>query len=192
MMKYRLCLGLILLTFTCWGQNKYEKEYRIAQSEFPTNAYELIAEQLASSKRIRFYKETDSLKNSFEAKFKKGKLHYSVEFDEQGILEDIEIIIKEKDIPEESWDNINEYLQNKFSKVRIVKIQQQYPVNGTSEKELIHHAFQNLILPYINYELVFAAKVEKGFQTYEALFNAKGEFIKLRKSLSSSYDHVLY
>ena len=192
MMKYRLCIGLLVLACTCWGQNKYEKEYRISQSEFPANAYELIAEQLEASKRIRFYKETDSLKHSFEAKFKKRKLHYSVEFDEQGKLEDIEVIIKEKDIPEDSWGKINRYLQNEFDKVRIIKIQQQYAANGTSEKELIHHAFQNLILPYINYEIIFASKDDKGFQTFEALYNAEGELRKLRKSLSSSYDHVLY
>ncbi|AWX44143.1 hypothetical protein HME9304_01143 [Flagellimonas maritima] len=192
MIKYKFFIGFLSLTCICWSQDKNEKEFRISKPEFPSNAYELISEQLASAKRIRYYFETDSLKKSYEAKFKKGRLHYSVEFDENGKLEDVEFIIEEKDIPEESWKKINTYLQDNFEKVRIKKIQQQYRSNGIIEKELIYQAFQNLILPHINYEIVFASKANKGYQTYEALFDAKGMFLKLRKSLSSAYDHVLY
>ncbi|MEO9512439.1 MAG: hypothetical protein ABJN84_17240 [Flavobacteriaceae bacterium] len=194
MIKYSPFINFLFLLCCSisWSQNKYEQEYRISQSEFPSNAYNLISQQLESSKRIRFYKEIDSVKKSFEAKFKKGKLHYSIEFDKHGNLEDIEFQIKEVDIPEDSWSSISTYLIHTFRKVRIVKIQQQYPIDDGPTEKIIKQAFQNLILPYINYEIVFTAKGKKGFLTYEALFNAEGKLVKLRKSLSSSYNHVLF
>lgn len=173
-------------------QAKYERESRIDQDGFPQSALSQIELYLQDARRIRFYQETDSVKQSYEVKFKKGKLRYSVEFDEKGALEDIEFIIAKNDVPEETWERINDYLKHHFSKYRIKKIQQQYPLKIGQPKETIREAFQNLLLPYINYEFVFMAKNGKNFEMFEALFNAEGHLITLRKSYSSSYDHVLY
>ena len=100
-MKFRLTLflmfGIAQITF---GQNKYERESRIDKSDFPKSAYLLIEDYLKDAKRVRFYQETDSTKKSFEAKFKKGRLHYSVEFDAQGTLEDVEFKIKDNQFPD--------------------------------------------------------------------------------------------
>lgn len=194
MMRYRL-LGIaafLALTSTVSGQEKREQEYRITSSEFPKQAFSQVSPYLQDSKRIRFYKEIDGQKSSFEVKFKKDKLHYSVEFDPQGELEDVEFIIQKNDIPEDSWKTIKQYLDDEFGKVRIKRMQQQYPNDGTQANKVLQDAFQNLILPYINYEIVFSTKGKKGFQTYEGLFNAKGESIGIRKSLPSNYDHILY
>ena len=175
------------------AQNKYERESRIDEEEFPKASYLLIQDYLDDAKRIRFYKETDSIKKSYEAKFKKGRLHYSVEFDESGKLEDVEFIIKEQDVPNDTWGTILFYLDENHAKYRIKKIQQQDPLlDGQSEKKLLHNAFQNLILPEVNYELIFSAKKDKEFQEYEALFDAEGQLIQIRKSFPPSYDHVLY
>lgn len=174
------------------GQNKFEKETRIRKKDFPANAFMLIQDQLHHARRIRYYQETDSTKKSFEAKFKKGQLFYSVEFDEEGKLEDIEFTITETDIPEETWTAITEYLTQNHMKFCIKKIQQQYPLNDRKPELLVHEAFQNLILQYINYEIVFAAKKGNAFQFYEALFNAEGKLTTLRKMVSPSYDHVQF
>lgn len=56
----------------------------------------------------------------------------------------------------------------------------------------LQEAFQNLILPYINYEFIIAGKEEKGFVEYELLFDATGKFLGKRKSIPQKYDHVLY
>lgn len=187
-----LALLILCLCQTALAQNKYERETRIKREQFPKNALELIQDHLSHAKKIRFYQETDSTKNSYEAKFKKGRLHYSVEFDQQGTLEDIEFRITEVDIPEETWLAITKYLEQVHPKYRIKKIQQQYPVGDRATEKTVHDAFQNLILDYVNYEVVFAAKANKGFQTYEALFNSEGQLIIIRKSFPPSYDHVLY
>ncbi|MEX0316258.1 MAG: hypothetical protein AB3N18_18905 [Allomuricauda sp.] len=194
MTRFRLFAAIVLfmLVFKGLAQNKYEQEYRVSESEFPSIALKMISPYLNDAKRIRFYQEIDSVKKSFEVKFKKGKLRYSVEFDEQGQLEDVEFLITPDDIPEESWSQINSHLKSNFQKARIKKIQQQYPVGNSDSKKVLKEAFQNLILEYINYELIFTTKEDKGFQTYEGLFNASGKLIRLRKSFSPKYDHLLY
>lgn len=174
------------------SEDKHEKETRIEESEFPEKALTKISPYLEDAKRIRFYKEVDSLKKSYEVKFRLGKLHYSVEFDPQGELEDVEFIIKENDVPEESWSRITAYLNHNFNKPRVLKIQQQYPKNGKTAQRVFKDAFQNLILPYINYEIIFTSNEEEGFQGYEGLFNARGQRLSIRKSIVADYDHLLY
>lgn len=193
-MKFKYILYLLVGTAQiASAQNKYEKELRIDKDDFPNTSYLLIKDYLEDAKRVRFYQETDSTKKSYEVKFKKGRLHYSVEFDEKGLLEDVEFKIKERDIPNETWETITFYLDENHSKYRVKKIQQQYPVRkGQPTDETLHNAFQNLILPEVNYELVFSAKESNGFQEYEALFDSEGQLIRIRKSFPPSYDHVLY
>lgn len=182
----------VLFTFVSSAQNKYEREFRIKKSQFPEKALNHIEEKLEDARRIRFYKEIDSVKVSFEAKFKKDRLKYSVEFDENGALEDIEILIKSVDIPNDAFAKINKYLQNEFVKYKIQKMQQQYPVGVNDTESTIKNAFQNLMLPSIKYELIVSGKRNKGYAQYEVLFDAAGSFEKIRKSLPSNYDHVLY
>lgn len=176
-----------------WAQNKYEREFRIRKSQFPENAYSTLKEHIQNAKRIRFYKEIDSAKTSYEIKFKKDRLFYSIEFDSTGELEDVEILIQEVDIPNESYGAIESYLKANFAKFRIRKIQQQYVRSafGTVSNTL-KNAFQNIIDPRINYELIIGAKTDGYYQDYEILFDAQGKFISLRKSLPANYDHVLY
>lgn len=194
-MKNKL-FGLSLIIICCcsftMSQDKYEREFRIRKSQFPTAALDVMESELQEVKRLKFYKETDSAKTSFEAKFKKDRLWYSVEFDEKGHLEDIEVLIKEVDIPSDALAKMITYFESQFSKYRIKRIQQQYPANQEQLKETFRNAFQNLLLPSLNYELIVAGKVDKNYFDYEILFDAEGNFKKIRKSLPPNYDHVLY
>ncbi len=184
----------MVLLCGCWAsaQKKYEREYRIKKSQFPKKALEYIDEKLEDARRIRFYKETDSIKTSYEAKFKKDRLKYSVEFNEEGVLEDIELLIRPIDIPDDAFSKMNDYLEKNFTQYRIQKIQQQYPVGENDAETIVKNAFQNLMLPYIKYEIIISGKKDRGFAQYEVLFNADGNFENLRKSLPPNYDHVLY
>lgn len=196
MNKYRfLLLGVIVLLQFSAGfcQVKVEREHRIKKNQFPETAHDFIKEKLKDAKNIRFYKETDTTKITYEAKFKKDRLHYSVEFDESGKLEDIEILIKEVDVPEDSWSNITKFLEEKFNKHKIRKIQQQYPITSAETAETtLNNAFQNLLIPSLNYELMVRGKTKGNHADFEILFGAEGGFIKMRESLPANYDHVLY
>ena len=172
---------------------KYEREFRIRKEQFPARALESMEDHLKEVKRLRFYREIDSNRSSYEIKFKYVRLHYSVEFSSDGVLEDVEVRIKPVDIPADSWQTITEDLNRRFSKFRVRKIQQQYPREAfPSATETLKNAFQNLLLPQIRYELIVQARVDKGFLNYEILYDADGKFLNLRKSLPPNYDHVLY
>lgn len=191
--QVKIILASFLFCFQlAHSQYKYEKEHRILKSQFPTEAIAIIEENITDYKRIKFYKETDSIKISFEAKLKKDKLWYSIEFNEDGKLEDIEILIKSTDIPNDTYSNIEHYLNNNFTKYRIKRLQQQYPSTNDSLDEIFKNAFQNLILPSNNYEFVVVGRKEKGYLDYEILFDADGNFKQIRTSLPPNYDHVLY
>lgn len=175
-----------------YAQYKYEREYRIRKSQFPNNALELIEEKVTDAKRIKFYKETDSAKVSYEAKLKKDRLWYSIEFSEEGVLEDIEILIKTTDIPDATLSKIEAYLNQNFKKYRIKRLQQQYTARTDALETTLRNAFQNLILPTNNYELMVVGKKDDGYMDYEILFDADGNFKNQRTSLPPNYDHVLY
>ena len=189
---------ITILTIAClYGQGiqaqyKVEREFRILKSQFPPNALALIDEHVEGARRLKFYKELDSTRISFEAKFKKDRLWYSVEFDADGTLEDIEILIKPADIPNESYSNIEAYLSENFLRYRIKRLQQQYPHTTDTVENTFKNAFQNLLLPTLNYEVVIAGKREDGYMDYEILFDADGNFQNIRTSLPPNYDHVLY
>ena len=191
--KYLITALCLLCLWNIQSQNKYEREYRIKKNQFPTNALTFIEDQLKDARQIRYYRETDSAKISYEAKFKLDRLRYSVEFDEQGQLEDVEILIKEVDIPNSSMAEITQFLDSEFTKYRIRRLQQQYPVSEhESIEQTLKNAFQNLLIPSIRYELIIAGKKTRGFEDFEILFNAEGKFLEMRKSLPANYDHILY
>jgi len=194
-MKYNHTILLILLFggIVCYAQNKSEREYRIKKSEFPTNAIEFIKEEIVGAKKLRFYKELDSTKIIRKARLKKDKLYYCLEFDASGTLKDVEVVITRVDIPNDSFSEIQAYLEKNINNHKIRRISQQYLVTEEiSIETTVKNAFQNLILPSINYELIVSGSSDKGRREYEVLFDYKGSFKSLRKLVAPNYDHVLY
>ena len=193
-MKYKALLFLSLfMGFAGVAQVKSEREFRIRESQFPALALEKAKPYLEGVRRLRFYKEIDGTRHSYEIKFKKERLHYSVEFSDSGVLEDIEVRIKPIDIPEDSWKAVEDHLDTLFTKYKVRKIQQQYPANAfPSDSAVFRNAFQNLLLPQIRYELVVQGKIPEGYRDYEILYDARGGFLNKRESLPPNYDHVLY
>lgn len=191
-MRYSV-LFFVWLLLTCQSGHaqKKERELRIKKVQFPEVAMAKLEPYLEDARKKRFYREFDGEKTSYEAKFKKGRLFYSVEFNSDGFFEDVEFIITEDDIPEDSFEQIESYLNKNFDHHRIKKIQQQYP-KQKNEVATLREAFQNILTPYLNYEIIIASKGEKGFEEYEVLFDAQGKFLISRKSIPQKYDHVLY
>ncbi len=195
MKKFNFLLVLITVfgSLNLNAQEKYEREYRIRKKEFPIKALQLIKTKLDDAKKIKYYKEIDSSITSFEVKFKKARLWYSIEFDINGDLEDVEIKIKDVDIPNETYTAIERYLHNTYSLFKIKKIQQQYVATTiTNTDTTLKNAFQNLMLPSVNYEVTVAGKKEKKYEDFEILFDAEGNFKSIKKSLPPNYDHILY
>ncbi len=194
MMKFSLSALLILgMLGPALAQVKQEREYRIRKNQFPEEAVLAMEPYLESARRLRYYREIDSARSSYEMKFKIRRLHYSVEFTPESRLEDAEVEIRPLDIPDATWESIQSHLQEKFGRYRVRKIQQQYPRGSFADTEAtLRAAFQNLLLPEIRYELVVQARTDSGISQYEALYDSEGKLLKLRKALPPNYDHVLY
>ena len=193
-MRLTTCIvfSFLLVNVFCFGQKKQEREFRIDQEDLPQKIIPILSDYLNTVKRLRFYKELDGEKSSYEVKFKKDKLFYSVEFDENGTLEDVEFIIKETAIPRVTLNTIKDHFSKTYGKFRIKKIQQQYLNNGTDTKAVLRKAFQNLLVPEINYEIVIAVKDGEGYGEYEVTFDSDGQHLLTRKSIAPKYDHVLF
>lgn len=190
--RFTTVVFIVLYSCQIHAQHKYEREFRILKSQFPADAITLINNNVQDVKRLKFYKEIDSTITTFEAKFKKDKLRYGIQFNADGALENIQFLIKPTDIPNETFIRIKSYLNNTFSKYRIRRMQQQYSsINDITEK-VFENAFQNLILPTINYKIIVTGKKDKGFTDYELLFNADGDLRNIRTSLPQNYDRILY
>ncbi len=194
MIKCKLILAplLFFILFNAKAQTKQEREYRIDRDALPEQCLILLQDYLSNTKRLRFYEEHDGEKASYEIKFKKDKLFYSIEFDGNGTLEDVEFIIKPQDIPTDVYESITSYFREKHHKYRIKKIQQQYLNKSGNEQLVLKNAFQNLILADINYEIIITTKDKGGFSEYEITFDSAGNHLLTRKAVNSNYDHVLY
>lgn len=192
MTKFSL-LFLIGFTTISFSQSKNEKEERIDASEFPETAQHYFNRISDQVKYLKFYKETDGDKHSFEAKFKLNKLHYSVEFDTLGKLEDIEIVIKEKHIPKPVLKTILSYFETNFQKVRFIKIQKQYVKNSNkTDQQFINYVLDSPIGKNTHFEIIAEIKTNGERFLKEFTFKNTGEFEKSRPVSSSSYEHALY
>ncbi len=173
---FALLLGQVMVS-----QNKFERKSKVDLEDFPEKAYALLQPHIENARRIRLYKEVDGTKQSYEVKFKKRKLHYSVEFDARGNLEDVEFNIKAVDIPEDSWKAIQKYLKSNYSDYEIKTMLQQYAMQAdVSEEQLLYNAFQNLILPDVQYVLEFTSKKSGKKQLIVGHFNSDGSLILIQ------------
>jgi len=195
-MKYIFFLLLLCSSLFCISQNSYkhEKEERIEKQLFPQNALELLDKTLPKKiKKVKYYKEQDSAKISYESKLKYNSKKYSIEFSEEGLLEDVEITIKQKEIPSKTFEKIKKYLYGKYTSFRIKKIQRQYRnTTNTDAETIVKEAFSETKTGTHFYEIIAEVKTEKERYFIEITFTKDGDFELSRTIIQGSYDHILY
>ncbi len=194
-MNFRLFI--IILVLCSWqtlaSQTKNESEQRIKLSEFPKKAQDVIEALPSNSKRIKFYKETDGGKESFEAKFKYNKRYYSLEFSKEGDIEDIEVITKLKHIKQTSKHQLVKYFEASFDKYKIIKIQEQFIFKkNNAESKFVEEVLTKDINLSPNFEIIAEVKNESKRNIREFTFDSKGKFLNFRILNPTSYEHVLY
>ena len=188
-MKYNLSLFLLLFSIgsQCFSQTQAEREHRIKKSEFPS--YELNPMLLVQAKKIRYYREVDTSATTYSLKFKKNKMDYHMDFNEKGILLDMGFLVKEIDIPSDSYSAITAYLNNNYKRVKIKRIHQRY---AATDENAIRNTFQNLILPTITYRIQFRAKKKQHMEDFIATFDAEGKVLHVKRALPANFDRILY
>ena len=191
-MKKLTFLLLILFSFSSIAQSKKkEKEARISRDEMPPKSLLLLGKfDDKEFKQKTYFFEIDGNKKSYEAKFIYKKHAYSVEFSEEGKLQDVEKVIEKKEIPTSTRDAIEVYLENNFDAFKLEKIQEQFPNKGKAE-ETFQESLQQNQNPD-NYEIIVQVKKEQRYFVYEFLFDAFGKFKKKRKVDKNSYDYLIF
>lgn len=193
MNKIFLICSLLLCGFNGWSQTKNEQEERVTLEVLPEAAIAVINELPKRCKRIRFYQETDGEKQSFEAKFKYKKQHYSLEFDTEGVIEDIEIVIEPNELEAAIKSKIDNYFEEHFDKFQYVKIQKQYVYYPSIQPvTFVNELLSKQSHAEVNYEVIAEAKLNSKRELGEFLFGKSGNFKSFRTLNPDSYEHILY
>jgi hypothetical protein len=167
-----LAMLLYLNSSLSYAQEKQEQEFRIDDSEVPEAASSFIA-QVPVKKSFRWYKEKNGSLVTFEAKGRWNRHEISIEFNDAGVIEDIEITQKMRSIPQAVRERITAVLKEEGSRYRIKKMQYQFV--GKPEVLLALLMRDSLEQLASNYELVVQVKVDNAYHIYEYLFDNSGK-----------------
>lgn len=191
MNKIIITTGFIFFfCFVTKAQQKYEREYRIKSEMIPQFAKQFI-DLIGSDLKIKWYKEISLDDITLEAKFKHKKKKFSVEFDTLGKLQDVEFIIKKKEIIPEVYNKMEYKLDSLFQNWKFQKIQKHY--SGKSV-DIITSIRKNEAINSIKvtYEIVLKGKKLEIAQLYEITFNEQGEIDNILEIIQDKADHLEY
>lgn len=191
--KYLLMSLLLSVGFIGFSQTKQEREFRIEKTELPEAVISFIDDLPNNSKRLRFYKEVDGNKQSFEVKFRIKKTYYSAEFDTNGKIENIEVLTKVRQIDDAILDTIESYFQNNFKKAKFLKVQKQFlPIENASPNDLLNSILNGELDTKAHFEIIAEITENSTRNLREFNFDQNGDLISSRVVAPSSYGHVLY
>jgi hypothetical protein len=186
-----LSIGFLLLfPFISKAQHKYEREFRIKSETIPQSAKELI-DSISADSKIKWYKEISLNDITLEAKFKYNKKKFSVEFDTLGKLQDVEFVIKKREISPEVYNKIERKLDSVYEKWKFQKIQIHY--SGKS-RDIVAAIRKNEPSDSIKiaYEIVLKGKNLEDTNLYEITFNEQGELKNILLIIQDKADHLEY
>jgi hypothetical protein len=180
---------LFISTFTsAFTQLKYEKESRLKKADIPPLAFELI-ESLAIPGKTKWYLEQSLNGNSVEAKFRFNQKYYSIEFDTEGNLQDVEITIQINEISDKVKETIFKKLESEFNKYSIQKIQAHYPGKSAEVLSIIKKPL-NLNGKTVKYELIVNGKTGNTTKQYEIVFDTNGILTEKKEIIQKNADNL--
>jgi hypothetical protein len=166
----------------------------VERNDFPDKAIELLNHLPKEVKKLKYYKEKDGDKLSFEAKFKYQKRNFSIEFDQMGDLEDIEITLTKRAAKKNLPSTIIDYLNTEYKKYHFFKVQTQYKKEKTNDAlELLEKSLKMIFDEHNNFEII--AQVQNPNSKYQLLeftFNSKGHLLNSRTLKARPYEYILY
>lgn len=180
-MGKKLFLSLLLLltiSSVLVGQAKQEQELRIAAEAVPEAASTWLAVVFGDLDRVKWYAEETSGRRSIEAKFKYDRRQYSVEFSPTGELEDVESVLKLRQIPDSTRQQLTATFLT-LPKFKLRRIQQQWQGSTEGIKSALQGNFPEEVM--VQYEIEFSAKLEDIYGIWEGTFNTTGELLTYRQ-----------
>lgn len=195
MKKLFIIIIILSSAFVQAQDKKIEKEEGIDRKDMPEAASFLIEKIPEKAKRLRYYYQTDGEEESYETKFRFKRSIFSVEFGKDGKLQDVEVTLKERQLPRISLENIQNYLKVNHERHKLEKIQAQYLPRNTSENVAEKVFLKSLSFDSQqpdNYEIIVAVKNKGKLKKFEMLFDKNGEFKSEREIIRNSYDYLIF
>ncbi len=159
------------------GQHKLEHEKRTVVDSVPDRAVRFIS-NIQFDTKVKWYKEIGLDGISWEAKAKKNKKKYSIEFDKKGKLEDLEITVLPRDVPSALNKNILLYFKSQYTNHKIAKLQIQYIGSDDNILRLINKNERYDLTQ--NFEII--ARIINKNETFsqELLFSETGQLLSTK------------
>lgn len=191
-MKRLKTLALTPILIHCFisytiAQEKVEKEESIQKSEVNSRALNFV-EAANFSKKVRWYKEYGISKESLEAKVKFKRHWYSIEFDSDGNLEDIEQVVKFRKLPKEVRAAMSDNLSDRFNKFRVLRTQLQWLENPKTLLTFFNN--QNARPTVEGYELEVEGYLDGKIRTYEVTCTSSGNVISVLRYVPRPTDNL--
>ena len=188
--RYHLSILFLLTSFSLVAQNKTEVERSISATAVPSAARAWLHETYASTPRLHWYLERSSGETSYEAKLRHRGAWHSVEFDEDGALQDVEIIVELSALPETARRGMAAYFDTTYTKHRIRKIQQQL----TGPPEVVRAVIQGEPGEEVTYryEVEFYGKSRRSKALWEGLFDDQGQLLERKRIVLRPTDNLMY
>ena len=171
-------------------QEKKEVEKRIKESEVHEDAIEWLEDAYENKRKTKWYYQTDGDEEVFEAKLKYKKHLHSVEFNLKGEVQNVEVLLKEKEMDKAVHQNITGYLENNYNKYSFSKIQIKYTGEEDDLEDMIdENEFEDIT---INYEIEYYGKTDSEDELWEGIFNENGMFLEKRVVKIKATDNLDY
>ena len=185
-----LTLALLMVGPAAFSQHKIEREYAIKTSQVPEQALKFV-NQSFNKNRIRWYAEESQKGRSIEAKVKQDGTIYSVEFDEDGNLQDIEMLIAFNSLAEDLRKAMMKTLEADFTRIKIHKVQRQWTGPAATLQQLLNKKSPGGKYT-TRYELVIRGTKGKSTSDHEVLLDEKGTLINQSKIIQKDSPHLLF
>ena len=182
--------ALLFLSLMAPAQTKVEVERRIDAADVPTLARQWVSETYDQARRLRWIYEESGDGLSYEAKLKHRRRWHSVEFGQDGTLQDVEIIVRGRELPEAVRRPVRAYLDSTYTRHRIKKIQRQL----TGSPDIVRQAIRDRQASNVTerYEIEFYGKDEREKALWEGLFDDAGRLLRKRKVVLRPTDNLTY
>lgn len=187
-MRFQVCLFLGLFSYCSHAQEKVEFEVSIPTDSVPQAALSSI-ESIGFS-HGHWYKEYSAEDFSYEYKVKYEGRHYSVEFSEDGSLEDVEMRISLKKDKVDLKTLIYVAVQKDAKKFKVLKVQKQWTPVDENSNFVPANFLTDHSSPSIRYEYVVKLKSNGKLETWEYLLEADGTFVSRLKIVEPTINHL--
>lgn len=158
----------------CFSQQKFERESRLSKDDLPAFAVDFQS-LFTDGQTLKWYHEEGLNRESIEAKYKRNGKLFSVEFDTLGVIEDVEIKAKLKELPKTIQKSINTTFKEESDRYAIDKIQLQY---SGGQSDLQQSALKGECATCsVKYEVVVRMKRDKQLVSFEYLFDREGSVL---------------